>query len=270
MNNERVPVDVRIGSGYRRANVAVDSLTSAIHWLEDVRDTANLELYQRARTILRDTKQYAFREVNVRSYFKKNPGSRKLQVGTGENFLDGWLNTDIEPNDKSVAYLNATKRFPFEDESFDAIFSEHMIEHISYLEGCFMLRECWRVMKPNGWLRIVTPDIKALLALYDQKRTPIQEKYIRWMTDRFLQGLGKYEPVFVVNLAMRFSGHQFFYDPETMEEALREAGFVDIEKVTPGESNREVFRGVDSHGGFIDDPDINRYEAMAFEARRPE
>jgi predicted SAM-dependent methyltransferase len=234
-----------------------------------MRDTANLDLYRRARVILRDTKQYAFREMNARSYFKKNHGVRKLQIGTGVNRLPGWLNTDLQPHDKGIAYLNATKRFPFDDDTFDAIFSEHMLEHITYEQGGFMLRECWRVLKPGGWIRIVTPDLKALLALYQPKRTAIQEKYLRWMTDRFLGGLGKYEPVFVVNLAMRFSGHQFMYDPELLEETLAEAGFKEIQKVLVGESNHEVFRGVDSHGGFIEDPEINQYESMAFEARRP-
>jgi predicted SAM-dependent methyltransferase len=194
---------------------------------------------------------------------------RKLQIGTGSNLLEGWLNTDFVPHSKATAFLNATKRFPFDDDTFDAIFSEHMIEHINYDEGCFMLRECWRVLKPGGVIRLITPDLEALLSLCSPKRTPIQERYLRWMTDRFLPGLGKYEPAFVVNLAMRFSGHQFLYDGRTLEDALKEAGFSDVERVLPEESNREVFRGVDSHGHYIEDAEINKYESMAFEARRP-
>ena len=45
-----------------------------------------------------------------------------LNLGCGPNILEGWLNTDIEPIDDRVVYLDAGKPFPFEDETFDFIF----------------------------------------------------------------------------------------------------------------------------------------------------
>ena len=65
---------------------------------------------------------------------------RKLQIGSGKNFLDGWLNSDINPGRESV-FLDATKRFPLPDSSFDYVFCEHLIEHLEYREGVRMLRE---------------------------------------------------------------------------------------------------------------------------------
>jgi predicted SAM-dependent methyltransferase len=57
---------------------------------------------------------------------------------------------------------------------FDYVFSEHMIEHVSYAEGLLMLRECLRVLKPGGRIRIATPSLEVLLDLYKPSKTPIQ------------------------------------------------------------------------------------------------
>ncbi len=60
---------------------------------------------------------------------------RKLQIGTQENILPGWLNTDLLPVDGRVVFLDAREPFPFEDGTLDYIFCEHCIEHITYAEG---------------------------------------------------------------------------------------------------------------------------------------
>src|SRR5215470_4711811 len=83
---------------------------------------------------------------------------RKLHIGCGSNILNGWLNSDLRPHTRDVLHLDATKRFPFDDELFDYIFSEHMIEHVSYAEGLFMLGECYRILKKNGRIRLSTPN----------------------------------------------------------------------------------------------------------------
>ncbi|MGB6535784.1 MAG: hypothetical protein WBF58_07450 [Xanthobacteraceae bacterium] len=44
-------------------------------------------------------------------------------------------NTDLEPRSDAAMALGATKPFPFEANSFDYVFSKHMIEHIGYAEG---------------------------------------------------------------------------------------------------------------------------------------
>jgi len=59
--------------------------------------------------------------------------------------MSGWLNSDIEPKLKGILYLDATQDFPIEDNSFDYIFSEHMIEHITYNDAKRMISECFRI-----------------------------------------------------------------------------------------------------------------------------
>jgi predicted SAM-dependent methyltransferase len=77
----------------------------------------------------------------------------------------GWLNTDYEPELPIVMHLDASQRFPFREATFDYIFSEHVIEHISYWDGMKMLAECFRVLKGSGKVRISTPDLAFLVDL---------------------------------------------------------------------------------------------------------
>jgi SAM-dependent methyltransferase len=51
---------------------------------------------------------------------------------------------------------------PYPDNTVDAVYHSHVIEHIdrSFVEA--FMREVWRVLKPGGIQRIVAPDLEAL------------------------------------------------------------------------------------------------------------
>lgn len=94
---------------------------------------------------------------------------RKLQLGTGANPYPGWLNTDIADFRRTgeIVYLDARRRFLLPAASFDVIFTEHMIEHLTYEEGLACLGECHRVLRPGGRVRVATPSLDRLVELYD-------------------------------------------------------------------------------------------------------
>ena len=80
----------------------------------------------------------------IRKYMTGNQ-VRKLQIGSGSNLLPGWLNTTLYPFAPGTVYLNACTLFPVPDDSFDYVFSEHLIEHLEFEEAAQMLRESHRV-----------------------------------------------------------------------------------------------------------------------------
>jgi predicted SAM-dependent methyltransferase len=194
---------------------------------------------------------------------------RKLHLGAGTNVLDGWLNTDLAPAAPEVFFLDTTRRFPLEDATFDYVMSEHHIEHLAYADGLFTLRECHRVLRPGGRLRVATPDLAVLLGLYADASGELQRRYLRFITDTFLPEAPAYDPVFVINNAFSNWGHRFLYDRATLKGAMERAGFVAISAATPGDSQDEHLRGVDGHGEFIDDEELNRFETMVLEGERP-
>src|ERR1022692_1971178 len=128
---------------------------------------------------------YAIRNRKIQTYLDNSP-LKKLQLGTSNSLLVGWLNTDVLPTSRKVVYLDATRPFPFDDDIFDYVYSEHMIEHIDHQSAVAMLHECFGVLKPGGKIRISAPDLKVLTGLHSKERTASQNHYIDWMTERFM------------------------------------------------------------------------------------
>ena len=191
----------------------------------------------------------------------------KLQIGSGGNILPGWLNTNITPT-KGVMFMDATKRFPFGECTFDYVFTEHFIEHLEYPVGAQLVRECYRVLKHGGRLRISTPDLSFLIELHDENKTEQQKRYIMWATDKFIHNTKSYADTFVINNFFRDFGHKFIYDYKTLKTLLTECGFVDVERYQVGKSQDENLRGIESHGRVIGD-DFNTLESMVVEATKP-
>lgn len=210
---------------------------------------------------------YLARPRAIRRYLRSHQ-IRKLEIGAWPNIREGWLHTDVYPTSGEIVFLDAKRPFPFEDGTFDYVFSEHLIEHLTYKEGLFMLGECYRVLKPGGKIRIATPDLETLIGLYAAEKRELQQRYIRWVTDRFLPEVGVYRESFVINNAFRNWGHQFIYDCATLQSAMEEVGFVDITRHTVGESDDEALRGIESHGKSCGSEEMNRFETMVLEAKR--
>ncbi len=209
-----------------------------------------------------------FRRRIMKSYLESNK-IKKLQIGAGPTTLPGWLSTDIAPASYRSAYLDATERFPFADNTFDYVFSEHMIEHVPWHKGLFMLKECRRALKPRGTIRLATPDLEVLIGLYMQKGNALNERYIEWITDNFLKDVNAYKASFVINNAFRNWGHQFLYDGDLLAMAMQEAGLTNIRRCSLGESNDENLRGIESHGENANNDDMTRFETMVFEGECP-
>jgi len=186
----------------------------------------------------------------------------KLQIGTGPLSLDGWLNSDLISAD---VYLDLTRPLPLPDASFAYVFGEHLIEHLSERDVERLLGELRRILRPGGVLRLTTPDLQKLLALYEDRNPVIdREAYTRFLDEE--TGKRHETPAQTLNDQLRLWGHRFIYDEEDLTRKLERAGFRDVIRREPGESEHEALRGVERHGS---EEWINRAEAMCVEATRP-
>lgn len=194
---------------------------------------------------------------------------RKLQLGTGSNPYDGWLNTDVADfkRKNEIVFLDVRKPFPFPDDAFDFVFSEHMIEHVSYADGLHCLRECCRVLRPGGRIRIATPSLERMARLYDDDLTDLQKRYVAWALESFVPEADAALPGFVVNNMMRDFGHRFLYDRETLRHAFVTSGFLDVVECKVGESATPELRGLERH--MRSAAEFNEYETLVLEARSP-
>jgi SAM-dependent methyltransferase len=106
----------------------------------------------------------------------REPSKTVLHVGCGAyarsnlhtEFLDrSWqeVRLDIDPDVAPDIVATMTDMRPVLDESHDAIYSAHNLEHLYPHEVPLALREFRRVLKPDGFALIVLPDLQAVAQL---------------------------------------------------------------------------------------------------------
>ncbi|WP_288082621.1 class I SAM-dependent methyltransferase [Xylanibacter rodentium] len=196
----------------------------------------------------------------------------RLHLGCGHNFLDGWLNTDM-CDGGDIRFLNAGKPYPFMDEIFEYVFSEHLFEHLSMEEGLTMLQECFRVLKPGGHLRLTTPDLDFLIRLYEHPEEECHKEYIRWSIGAFDESVKRFygaeeiPAMFVLNNFIRSWGHRMVYNQPVLKSMLEKVGFKNVRICRSGESHWSVLKGVEHHGTQIPSS-YNILESMTLEATK--
>jgi len=206
------------------------------------------------------------RDQAFAAYLARSP--RGLHIGAEGYTLENWFNTDLQPAKEGVYYLDATQPFPFPQHSFDFIFSEHMIEHIPMAAGLRLLSECRRVLKPSGIIRIATPDLRKVFGLLVDNG-PATEAYMRWAVEQFQLPQDPFPKApQVVNNFFRAWGHQFIYDPETLQKAMQQAGFRDLIQQRVGVSLHTSLQRLEHHGQTFCEW-VNEFETMVFEATAP-
>jgi predicted SAM-dependent methyltransferase len=195
-----------------------------------------------------------------------NQPVRKLHIGCGDHILPTWLNSDFEPDHPGVMQLDATRAFPFEDGDFSYVFSEHMIEHISYADGLNMLAECYRILRPGGKIRISTPDLSFLMDLYKEPKTTLQREYITWSAERYFRKRSASLDTFIINNFFHQWGHQFIYDEKVLRLSLQHAGFSRIVRCNLLHSEDAELRNLENESrlpaGFV------RLETLTLEGNK--
>lgn len=89
-----------------------------------------------------------------------------LNVGCGETFHKDWINVDIVASSSEVRSHDIRKGLPFVEESFDACYCSHMLEHLNRQEGYRLIVEMHRVLRSGGTARLVVPDLEAIARMY--------------------------------------------------------------------------------------------------------
>ena len=89
-----------------------------------------------------------------------------LNLGCGYWFHSSWTNVDFVSTGTNVLSHNLLKGIPFENENFEVVYHSHVLEHFSKEDGEVFLKECFRVIKRNGVIRIAVPDLEVIAKEY--------------------------------------------------------------------------------------------------------
>lgn len=95
----------------------------------------------------------------------------KINLGANGFHLKGFINIDLDPNTNPELVADAL-HLPYEDNSIDEIYAGHLLEHFSEEED--VLKEWYRVLKPDGIITITVPDIEKGLNLYKDGKLSLQ------------------------------------------------------------------------------------------------
>ena len=181
-------------------------------------------------------------------------GAQLLNLGCGPHIYAGWVNADdyaikryfresqFRPNWR----LDITRPWLCENNHWDGIFSEHVLEMLSYSSAIFVLRECLRTLKPAAWVRISLPDLKKYLAIYQGDET--QERFYEFP-----------HPALIISNLTQMHFHRSTWDADLMVKVLAEIGFANVRQVPNGE-------GTDTR--LIRDGAEKRFQSFYVEAQK--
>lgn len=169
---------------------------------------------------------------------------RKLHLGAFDQAVEGWLNTDVTPHMllarlgpapwmlhrvavigdhryaayrsgafRSLRYLDVSRRFRFDTDTFDCVYASHLLEHLhpDVAENC--LRESHRVMRPGAVLRLAVPDLDQMVTDYD----PSDPEQFLW---GIYQGRGR--------RAKPTARHWWHYNATSLGALLSDIGFREV------------------------------------------
>lgn len=163
----------------------------------------------------------------------------KLHIGSGPLALAGWTNVDVAAYEGVDVVLDVRERWPFSEVEF--IFAEHFLEHLTLAEGLAFLRECRRVLRDDGVLRLSTPNLEWVWLTHYKppSELSIEEQLVGCLE---------------INRAFHGWGHRFLYNARTLELALQAAGFANVALREYGQSEVEALRGLERHERHADVP----------------
>ena len=108
----------------------------------------------------------AMTTMTARPLTTLEPKSSYLNLGCGKRFHPAWENLDFSSRTPGVRTYDLRKGIPFPEASFNVVYHSHVLEHLPKQVVPGFLRECHRVLRSGGVIRIVVPDLERIARLY--------------------------------------------------------------------------------------------------------
>jgi predicted SAM-dependent methyltransferase len=106
-----------------------------------------------------------------------------LNLGCGHRYHKEWKNVDFHSTGKGVIAHNLLKDIPFKDDTFDIVYHSNVIEHFSKEDAPKFVKECYRVLKPNGIIRIAFPDLEQIVFHYMRLLNELKKDNLQYEAD---------------------------------------------------------------------------------------
>lgn len=205
-----------------------------------------------------------------------------VQYGCGLSAPDEWINFDASPTlriqkipvvgnvlksklnvifPRNVKYGDIVKGLPLKDNSCDAVYCSHVLEHLSLNDFRIALKNTYNILKPCGVFRCVVPDLEVITKAYlASLESDNETASINFIGSGTLLGTFQRPRVLKEFIKNYFgnSNHLWMWDHHSLSSELRNAGFLNIRKASFNDNPDQMFKLVE---------DALRFEAaVALEA----
>lgn len=166
----------------------------------------------------------------------------KVQFGSGGNILEGWKN--LQEHDADI-----TKPLEFADNSVDYILAEHVVEHVSHQDAWRFFKEALRILKKEGVLRVVVPDILKVAKPTEEYKALVRGQIEGWWRAAGIYNWhgGEVTTEDCVKTIIFCHGHKACWTREMLATVLGSAGFERIDYPPYNMSAHHELIGVDGH-----------------------
>lgn len=154
----------------------------------------------------------------------------ELGVGHHQQTSEWWehlsarvVGVDLRSIGQTDVVADMEQPLPFRSQSVDGVWSSHMFEHLSQPGAQQLLRECFRVIRPGGELRMYMPNF-----------TYWAEQYFDHGIDKSLRENILGEQGYPTDF------HRSLWDEKTLKDALYDADFIPM-YVGRGRTNDELY-----------------------------
>lgn len=158
--------------------------------------------------------------------FPENNEKMLVHIGCGDINSPNFINVDARPMEH-VHYVtrNIDDLSFFSSKSIDLLYMCHVMEHFDRKKVKKITRECFRVLKKGGVLRISVPDFDQLIHIYFDN-----EKKLETIIAPLFGGQD-YE----------FNYHYNMFNMESLDKFLKECGFSFVRKWNPDDARYHEF-----------------------------
>ncbi len=169
--------------------------------------------------------------TRIKRYGDKDitPIRNRLHIGCGWKFVRGWLNVDVRHSECDVDL--ASGKLPWPCDCFEAVVSQHVIEHLELMTECLPLMcELQRVLRPGGEIWLSCPDIEKICRSYleFQMEDLLADRIERWPH----YSMGDVPTSHMINDLFHQDGeHKNLFDFALLAWMLERAGFREIKRV---------------------------------------
>jgi SAM-dependent methyltransferase len=189
-------------------------------------------------------------------------GALRLNLGCGHVTPANWINVDgsnrawlastlpvvdrlltaigVIPQSEftgQAVYANLTKEFPWPEGSATAVYMGEVLEHFTASAGEALLRRCYKVLAPDGVLRLRVPDNARFWRNYLDEYTAIRARPRSEWTTNHSRWVEWFFRDICVEPPGRFSAesfghyHKWMYDDVSLIALLERVGFREVDRM---------------------------------------